>query len=44
MLTFSGFDSCTSMEVIRDAIALGNKAEVNRRMFLMAKSCDRMDS
>ena len=37
-LTFSGFASSNSMEVIRDAMALGMRAEINKRIFLTVSS------
>ena len=32
------------MEDIKEAIPLGNRAEINRRIFLTAKSCDGEES
>ena len=37
-LTFSGFASSNNIEVIRDAMALGMSAEINKRIFLTVSS------
>ncbi len=38
LITFSGCDSWNSNDVMSEAMALGNKAEMKRRMFLVARS------
>ena len=37
-VTFSGFASSNNVEVIRDAMALGMSAEINKRIFLTVSS------
>ncbi len=43
-LTFSGLDRFSKTEVMREAIPLGKRAEINNRMFLTARSCDMVAS
>ena len=38
MCTFSGFASTTTRDVIKEANALGMRADINKSMFLVAKS------
>ena len=38
MCTFSGFASATTRDVIKEANALGMRADINKSMFLVAKS------
>ena len=38
MYTFSGLASATTREVIKEANALGMRADMNRSIFLVAKS------
>ena len=43
-LTFSGFERFSKIDVMREAIPLGKRAEMNSRMFLTARSCDGVES